>query len=483
MCGRGKNNKSARNDFVTGINLLPDSVIPFSAQMDKYWKKANSRNKIRIHRIVQSFSREELNPENPADILLGHEIGVRTAKELYGEDCQIIVATQTDGKGHCVHNHILVSNVTLNGTGLASERTFHPHVRRVTDEITAQFIDIPDVKPAVEKESPEVRGMRISNREAEGTSDVRYIWQDDLRNRIRISASEAQDMDDFFARLQMHGVKATVRKATKKQPEHILYELTDTSGFADPEKVPGNLKSKSYKMGLDFQPEGILSTIKRRKEEALMLTEYRSPDGTVIPLKPLDDIYSLPDKFDIDELEKAWEAEVRRVYYENCGWPILTKEEEYWKHGIDYDTRLKRSREADTFVMRFKIHQNEQKNNGIEIPGLYSTSPAGLVHTDYDELDRQINEFIHLNKKDDDENETESASGDTQNADAVANGQSAGSSSAPLQEKPVDLSTTQGSKKIDIAMRTKVLQQLQAEVDERASKHKDDSQDEIQFGK
>lgn len=54
--------------------------------------------------------------------------------------------------------------------------------------------------------------------------------------------------------------------ATKKQPPHYTYELTDVSGFGEG-KIPLNLKSKSHKLGTNYQPEAVAKLFKQPQAE------------------------------------------------------------------------------------------------------------------------------------------------------------------------------------------------------------------------
>ena len=46
-----------------------------------------------------------------------------------------------------------------------------------------------------------------------------------------------------------------IHPATRTQPAHYMYELVDVSRFDG--KLPLTLKSKSFKMGANYQPDGI----------------------------------------------------------------------------------------------------------------------------------------------------------------------------------------------------------------------------------
>ena len=477
MNKKGNNGEEARNEIVTGINLLPDAIIPFSVQMDKVWEKASSRNVIRVHRIVQSFSRKELDPDHPEDVLIAHEIGVRTAKELYGEDCQVIVATQTDGEGHLAHNHILVSNVTLDGDGLINERTFHPRIRQVTDEITAQFIDIPEPEPAHELESPDVRGMHIYNAEtAPENGSEKYIWQDDLKKRIRDAASVSKNMDEFFQQLQERGVKGIAKTATRKQPEYILYELIDTSGFESLEKVPKNLKSKSYKMGLDYQPEGVQAIIRQNQTEkgVTVMGKTEQAVGVRMALTPIDDLSAVTDPEEIARGEDRRDTAIRKIYDEFRGREatLPTTHDEIFGSVLDTDRLIAEGRERDNFLLKFQLYQNEQQMQGRQFPSIYSLDEAGNVHIDYEELNRQVQEFI---SKEYGTGNHVSGQGKKEAEEAIpAIPKSATGGSQKGRKKPVE-------KQLSREDRIKMAERVSADAEENARRKQEQEEFELEF--
>jgi hypothetical protein len=108
------------------------------------------------------------------------------------------------------------------------------------------------------------RRLREQN---EASPEQKYIWKDDLKNRVRKAMSEAKDRDNFFERLTANGVEGELCN-TRRQGDYILYELTDVSRFGDG-KIPANLKSKSYKMGTDYGLDALDETLNRRSHRKL----------------------------------------------------------------------------------------------------------------------------------------------------------------------------------------------------------------------
>lgn len=297
--GRGHNASNARNVFVSGVNMLPDEVIPFEAQMQIYWNRASVMSRNQVLRVIQSFAPQELDPKKEEDIHKGHMIGIELARKLYPGH-QVAVFTQIDGKGGLIHNHIIPCNVHMTtNKGIPNTGTWHGHIEQVSDEIYRQYFDLYKPEPARDKVTQAVRVKREKREELIRERDrllsagmdeeaskieVPYIWQDDLKARVREAAAAATDEDDFFKQLTLRGVEGKKREATRKQPRYYLYELTDVSGFPDLDSIPKNLKSKSYKLGVDFQPEGVAQLFQKTKTGVrdyapkIDLTESRQSD-------------------------------------------------------------------------------------------------------------------------------------------------------------------------------------------------------------
>ena len=55
--------------------MLPDNVVRFEAQMQKFWDRADPRHTTQVDRFIISFHPDELDPDNPRDWLKALDIG------------------------------------------------------------------------------------------------------------------------------------------------------------------------------------------------------------------------------------------------------------------------------------------------------------------------------------------------------------------------------------------------------------------------
>ena len=169
--------------------------------------------------------------------------------------------------------HILINDVRISDhKGVDSKAYYHPHFRKLVDQICKEYFTLDEPGKAPERVNQSVRGRRAVNEkirernraevedaELEGRKPElepeKYIWQDDLRERIKRAAAQAWDEDSFAQALRLDGVELLeqrqkdgtvtyIHHATKTMPEYYVYELVDISGFQAGEKIPVNLKSQ-----------------------------------------------------------------------------------------------------------------------------------------------------------------------------------------------------------------------------------------------
>lgn len=269
--GLGHDGSLNRNEMVTPINM--HNGIRYEKQMNRYWRRARSNHKVQIIRIIQSFSKKEFDQNNPADILKANEIGQALVEEHY-PGRQALVCTQTDGKGGCVHNHILVNDVSMiDGKGCCKYQYYQPNVMPWTDEITSRYTIMDYGDKNREKLTQAERAKRENGE---------YSYKDEIRERVASAMQLSACEEDFFQKLADDGVHA-VKKYSKKKGEHYVYELVDTSKIPEEAKLPNHkLHIRSYNLGTAYGPEALKEHIAFYERIAIR-GEFTDIDEEYIP--------------------------------------------------------------------------------------------------------------------------------------------------------------------------------------------------------
>lgn len=117
--------KTEKMMYVSGVNCKPNTAIQ---QMQDTKKRFNKEGGIISYHLMQSFEGKEVSPEKC------HELGLKYAKELFGDDYEFVVATHLNTDN--VHNHIVINSVSFkSGNKFYSNRETKDFIR-----ITSDFI-------------------------------------------------------------------------------------------------------------------------------------------------------------------------------------------------------------------------------------------------------------------------------------------------------------------------------------------------------
>lgn len=275
---KGHNGKENRNEYIGMVNMF-DGMDPIT-QMQKYWMRAGKNHTTQVLRIVQSFSKNELDSQNRNDILTANKIGMEFAREFY-PGRQSIIFTQTDGKSGLVHNHIIINDVHMQTSkGCKNNQYYWPNITKWTDKVASRYFELDDGK--------ENYGYytKITQMERVKKDKDKYSWKEDIKERIAKSAFNVTSVDVFLKNLEENGVG--IRKGkSKKYGEYYTYELKDLSNVPEGTKLPNRaLKSRSYKLGREYTPDDLDDYFKcnlqeqqeaeaKRKEEARRESEAK----------------------------------------------------------------------------------------------------------------------------------------------------------------------------------------------------------------
>lgn len=122
-------NKTNNQQFVTAINCKKEIAL---GQMILTKKQFNKEDKYIAWHGYQSFKPDEVTPE------LCHEIGVKLAKQMWGDRFQVIVSTHLD-KDH-LHNHFCFNSVSfLDGKKYNYSKSEMQRLRDWSDELCKEY--------------------------------------------------------------------------------------------------------------------------------------------------------------------------------------------------------------------------------------------------------------------------------------------------------------------------------------------------------
>ncbi len=122
-------NKTNNKEFVTAINCLKEIALQ---QMIMTKQQFNKSDKYIAWHGYQSFKPDEVTPE------LCHEIGVKLAKQMWGDRFQVIVSTHLD-KDH-LHNHFCFNSVSfLDGKKYNYSKSEMQRLRNLSDELCKEY--------------------------------------------------------------------------------------------------------------------------------------------------------------------------------------------------------------------------------------------------------------------------------------------------------------------------------------------------------
>ena len=153
--------------------------------------------------IIQSFSPDELAPDDPLDVEKAHAAGLALVAEL-APGCDVVVATHAD-TAH-VHNHIIVANHDRE-TGRAAPKAVGNawRVRAANDDVMKPFdLEVlgPDpVSLSREERVAQAKGVDIDGSGLSLSELTRENWREFARARIE----ELMDDDRVIAAIELDG--------------------------------------------------------------------------------------------------------------------------------------------------------------------------------------------------------------------------------------------------------------------------------------
>lgn len=195
----------------------------------------HSNRRIVAFNVVQSWPTTEFDKNNPDDVRKANELGQEYARRLGAKDYSVV--THIDGKGGCVHNHIVMINNSVDDKAL--QGLHWQRVVAINDKLMLDNgLSTPD-------KSPDRQSERAIHAALDG-EPLKYDPVEDLKQRIRDAAAESTDLESFTANLAQRDVSVNVRQYTAKKKDGTVRE----PGISY--KLAGRRPAKGSKLGTDF---------------------------------------------------------------------------------------------------------------------------------------------------------------------------------------------------------------------------------------
>ena len=191
-------NKTDQELFVSGINCSKHNAY---AQMVAVKKKFGERGSVVAYHGYQSFKENEVTPEEC------HEIGIETARKMWGDKYQVIVTTHLD-KQHHLHNHFVINSTSFkDGLKFRNKIGDHYELRKISDAICKER------GKSVLENAPFYGGEKAAywlHKQGKQTH------RDMLREDIEICLTVATNWDEFRRVLVTMGYEVDYRRFTIK---------------------------------------------------------------------------------------------------------------------------------------------------------------------------------------------------------------------------------------------------------------------------
>lgn len=233
--------KTDNGEYVTAINCLKETALQQMILTKRQYQKAGGY--IAWHGY-QSFKPNEVTPEQC------HEIGLKLAREMWGDKYQIIVTTHLD-KDH-LHNHFCFNSVSfLDGRKYNYSKSEQKRLRAVSDRLCIEYGLSVIEKP---KKAPS-RPLYLDEKSGKPT---RYnVYREDFREAINGS----RDIPHMMKYLTDKGyeVDFTGVHWKMKLPQYAHFTRLDTlDGRLTPEFIRSHLGTRArygnYKARISYSP-------------------------------------------------------------------------------------------------------------------------------------------------------------------------------------------------------------------------------------
>lgn len=237
-----KKTKTEEVKFVSGINCNGESCY---YEMSTLKQKYHKEDKIQAYHSYQSFPEGEVNAE------LCHQIGVETAKRMWGETAQVVVATHLN-TDH-LHNHFVINSVALDGHKLAGNEKNYYRLKAISDEVCKEYgLSLVDIKQKSEDKNTKEKQIKSSNQVYKNNTE-RKKGKPTVRSQVKADVDriieQSNSFSDFIRLMRKEGytVKTQVKHiAVRPLGKDRFIRLRSLGDDYTAEKIAERIISRKY---------------------------------------------------------------------------------------------------------------------------------------------------------------------------------------------------------------------------------------------
>lgn len=196
-----ENDASPLSRYVMGINCFPATA---REEMMAVKKRYGKEDGIVAFHGYQSFAPGEATSD------AAHEIGIRLAKELWGERFQVIVATHLDKENH-IHNHFVLNSISFTDGYRYNDCTgTYMEMRKTSDRLCREF--------GLSVIEDPTRGKAKQYGEWRADQEGKPTWRGLIKKDVDRAISEAMTDRKFFHNLRGMGYEIKLGKDISVRP-------------------------------------------------------------------------------------------------------------------------------------------------------------------------------------------------------------------------------------------------------------------------
>ena len=241
--------KTERSLFVSGVNTTPDTAKQKMHQTKLRYGKMDG---IVAFHAIQSFKPGETTPD------IAHEIGIKLAKEMWGDRFEVVIATHLN-KEH-LHNHFVINSVSFaDGKKYYDNTENYNLIKKISDRLCEEY-NLSVIR------NPKNKGKHYAEWYAEknGYPTIRGQIKDELDEIIKCSYT----VQSFWTELKRRGYEV------KDTGKYIVLKPTFSEKYIRLKSLGENYSPEAIKERIIMARKGIRDFFSPKPDYNVWLKKY-----------------------------------------------------------------------------------------------------------------------------------------------------------------------------------------------------------------